>query len=208
MIAENKQRDLLRRYLLGQLAEPEREALADRYFVDEELFDELLEVESELLDDYVRGALANDNRRALEEYLARTPDAAAKLAASHTLMTAAEKKAGDAVATQHVVPTAPVATPLLSALWFLQRRPAARYAFAVVLLAVIGGGIYLLLNQARLRRENRELMARETQALQEKTALADQARREREARVTAEDRVQQLCEEFCWATEKHAAIVG
>ena len=51
-------------------------------------------------------------------------------------------------------------------------------------------------------------MARETQALQEKTALADQARREREARVTAEDRVQQLGEELRRATEKHAETAG
>ncbi len=48
-MAEDQQRAMLRKYLLGELPERERSQLAARYFVDEDLFDELLDVENKLL---------------------------------------------------------------------------------------------------------------------------------------------------------------
>ena len=58
MNSGDTQRAILRSYLLGDMPEAVRTEFADRYFIDEDLFDELLDVEYELLDEYVRGQLS------------------------------------------------------------------------------------------------------------------------------------------------------
>ena len=61
---------LLRRYFLGDLPQGERARLEDRYFVDLELFEELLAAENDLIDAYVRGELTEAERQQFEmEYL-------------------------------------------------------------------------------------------------------------------------------------------
>ena len=48
------------RYLLGELPEDEQAALEARYIADSRVFDEVAKIESDLVDDYVRGKLAAD----------------------------------------------------------------------------------------------------------------------------------------------------
>ena len=91
MAGKDKERGVLRRYLLGELPEAERSQLADRYFFDEELFDELLDVENELLGQYVRKELSPAESKRFSEYLSHLPDGASKLAAAYTLMEAAHE---------------------------------------------------------------------------------------------------------------------
>ena len=51
--------------------------MAEKYFVDEQFFEELLAVENELLDQYVSGRLAPEERKKFGEYLTRLPMAPA-----------------------------------------------------------------------------------------------------------------------------------
>ncbi len=75
----------LRHYLLGKLTEPEREALAERYFVDDELFDQLLEVENELFDQYARHELSPVEKKQFAQYIRGLPDGEVKLATAVAL---------------------------------------------------------------------------------------------------------------------------
>src|SRR5262245_64417535 len=52
----------LTRYLLGGLSEQEQTTLEEEYVADPRLFDEIARVESDLMDDYVRGTLSPDLR--------------------------------------------------------------------------------------------------------------------------------------------------
>lgn len=55
------------RYLLGQLSEQEQAALEKRYFSDPDVFTQVLEVESALVDDYARGRLSSEQREQFEQ---------------------------------------------------------------------------------------------------------------------------------------------
>jgi hypothetical protein len=57
---------LIRRYLLGDLTEPERQLLEDKIMCESGLFRELLVVEDELIDEYVCDSLSDTERTAFE----------------------------------------------------------------------------------------------------------------------------------------------
>jgi anti-sigma factor RsiW len=56
-------------YLLGRLPEAESQDLEERYFRDSELFERLTALETDLLDEYVRGDLPAEDREAFERRL-------------------------------------------------------------------------------------------------------------------------------------------
>lgn len=61
--------ETLTRYLLGGLSEDEQRQLEDSYCVDDELFDQIVAIEDELIDAYVAGELASEDRAAFERQL-------------------------------------------------------------------------------------------------------------------------------------------
>lgn len=65
-------RDELISYLLHQMPEAERAAIADRWMTDPDLHEQLRAAEAELLDDYVRDVLQPDQRARVEQYLLGT----------------------------------------------------------------------------------------------------------------------------------------
>lgn len=85
MESELADRQKLVAYLLGTLPEEEREELAERYFVDDALYEQLLEIETDLIDRYVRGQLSAEDRRRLESYLNSLPDGQNKVAVARAL---------------------------------------------------------------------------------------------------------------------------
>lgn len=60
-------------YLLGQLSEQEQADLERLYLMDDALFEQLLAIEDELRDTYVRGELSRADRRAFEQRLLILP---------------------------------------------------------------------------------------------------------------------------------------
>jgi len=66
--------DLMVRYLLGELAQEERIQFEEVCFADDQRFEELLAVEAELTDDYVRNDLVGLRRERFEKQLLNTPE--------------------------------------------------------------------------------------------------------------------------------------
>jgi hypothetical protein len=62
-----------RSFILGKLAESEREELEGRFLEDPEVFDEIEAVEAELVDEWARGELASEDRRKIEKLRALSP---------------------------------------------------------------------------------------------------------------------------------------
>ena len=178
MSAEERQRAVFRKYLLGELPEAEHSHLADKYFVDEELFDELLDVENELLDEYVHEQLSPHESKRFSDYLSQLPDGASKLATAYALMEAANelRQAPASSAEDARLPLAEVAsigTLRWQALrqWLLADRLFLRYATAVVLIALIAGLSYLSVTKWRLRRDSERLRAERSQSDQNQSRL-------------------------------------
>lgn len=67
-------------YLLGRLSESELERFERSYLTNEALFNELQEVEEELIDDYASGALTAEQRLSFEKYFLRSSERREKLA--------------------------------------------------------------------------------------------------------------------------------
>src|SRR5678809_451720 len=61
------------RYLLGELSEQEQAALEQRYLSNPQVFNEVLKVESELVDAYARGQLSAEMRERFENSYLKQP---------------------------------------------------------------------------------------------------------------------------------------
>jgi hypothetical protein len=66
--------ELVKRFLLGQLAEEEHAMVEERIFTDQESFRELLVVETELIDDFVFGTPSDDEQERMEKHFFVDPE--------------------------------------------------------------------------------------------------------------------------------------
>lgn len=133
------------RYLLGQLSETEEAALEQAFFADDEMFERMWEVENDLVDRYVRGRLATDEREQFERHYLASPQHRRRVATARNLLDAADQSAS-APGTLEARPS------------FLQRltermrfSPAWQFAMAAGMILLMAGGGWLLLERARLQ---------------------------------------------------------
>jgi hypothetical protein len=128
--------NVIRKYLLGQTSEDDRLALEEQLIADDEAYEELLIVEDELTDDYLRGQLSQTERKDFESHFLLSPSHQEKLrfakvvrghVANHTKTTSViepSRKPG-----------------LFGFLPF--RNPALSYALAMALVVMVSGVAYV-----------------------------------------------------------------
>ena len=80
MSSPNDTHSLIIDYLLGRLSETELERFEHSYLTNEELFNDLQEVEDELIDDYANGGLTAEQSLSFEKYFLRSSQRREKLA--------------------------------------------------------------------------------------------------------------------------------
>lgn len=196
-MTEAGQRAVLRKYLLGELPERERSQLADQYFRDENLFDELLDVESELLDQYSRRQLTVEQTRNFRQYLTSLPGGSTKLATAYALKEARNQISDVSPTTfsAHASQTSHSRWHFLPASLF-NRRPLLQYVSVVVVVALLCGLAYLLIARRSLQREVEQLRAERSYAEQEKTQSEEQVRAAQESEAALQDRNSQLQQEL------------
>lgn len=68
---ETQAEDIIVRYLLGLMTEPEREHFEANLCLDPEALEELGATEDELIESYLAGALSDENRQRFETYFLR-----------------------------------------------------------------------------------------------------------------------------------------
>jgi hypothetical protein len=107
----NAQKNLARRYLLGDLPSPEQLTLEQEYFSDSEKFEQVWAVENELVDSYVRGSLTNKERELFERNYLVTSRHQQRVAVARNLLQAA-----DAMIVEEKKATA-IDTPLATSWW-------------------------------------------------------------------------------------------
>jgi hypothetical protein len=71
---QNQDQNRIRLYLLGKLADSEKERIEQELLANDELFEEILIVEEELADDYVAGKLSHAERADFESNFLATPE--------------------------------------------------------------------------------------------------------------------------------------
>src|SRR5262249_51295070 len=177
---------------LGTMLEADRLGLAERYFADDELFEQLLVVETDLLDQYVRGELTPEERMRFERYLLRLPDHRHKIGVAKALSRVISEKQPTAA----TLPEPNSATLSNPTLWgrgmlapAMRSQVVMRY-WAVVLLMVSGIAIvWLVIYSRQLGKENGQLRAKVTklaanqQALEEHTKISEQQKADQQAQI-------------------------
>jgi anti-sigma factor RsiW len=64
---------MLVRYLLGEMSQDEQSRVEESYFADDQLFEELIAVESELIIGYAQGRFSSERRKQLESHFLCSP---------------------------------------------------------------------------------------------------------------------------------------
>ena len=141
----------IRRYLLQGCSEDEANAFEELYFGDPQRLDEIHDVEAELLDQYVRGRLAEADRLLLERHYLDSPARRDRVAFARALAAVVDSERQEREPRPHAVPARPRR-------WIVHALPIA----ASVLLAVLAIG--QMADRARLRQQVEGLSA-ETEAL-------------------------------------------
>jgi len=148
---------LITRYLLGELTEPERTTLEESYFNDSRLFEQLQKAETDLLDDYARGRLSSPLRQRLERRYLGHPELRCRLRFAEALVARV-----DAIQSADASVTVPLSRSRLFDR--LRTRPPAlvSYVALAAMLFLVAGVWFLVNSTARLRQELSEAQAART----------------------------------------------
>ena len=149
MKSELDNEELVRRFLLGELSEPERAEIEDRFLADDPFFQEILIGEDDLMDAYVRGELPAAESELFERCCLSTQHGRQRVEFARTLFNSLSGKTDTIV-------TAREQNATNSSWWrslfgkFIN-RPALGFALAAALAVIVTGGLWLLLEKGRSR---------------------------------------------------------
>lgn len=163
----------IRRYLLEELSEQEREQLERRLMSDDDLYQKLLLGEDDLIDEYISGTLPEHERAKFSQHFLRVPELRDDVRA-----TAALKRYAIETAPRVFAGDAPDVS-LLDRLKKFFMRPAVVIAFATALCAAVALAAWLATQNSRLRRQVEQLQARQTPSPAAGPDLAEQLASER-----------------------------
>lgn len=144
------------RYLLGELSEQEQAALEESYYRDANVFNEVLRVESELVDAYARGQLSTEMRDRFERSYLQHPARRNRVEFARALTTKIDERSLPAQQRELRVSW----MQRLLAVFGGQGR-ALRFATALIILAVALAGVWIFINNRR--RQQREAALIEAQ---------------------------------------------
>jgi hypothetical protein len=173
------QENIIRRYLLGDLPEAERLALEQKFFADDETFEQVWATENNLIDRYVRGRLTAVEKDLFEKNYLASPVHRQRLAFAQTLV-----QAVDSPVQKQVAPSKsqqPLSWWAAGSRWF--RGNTMQLGMAAMVLLLIVGGIWLFTERARLRDqmnqlENAKVSEQQRTEELEKTINEERLRRE------------------------------
>jgi hypothetical protein len=142
----SNQEQTIQRYLLGELPESEQEVLEQQYFTNQRLFDQIVQIENELVDNYARGLLPATTRDRFEKYYLAHPDRRSRAVFAEALATKLDQDQEvevPATATQTWLQRASAVLPGPRLAW--------AFSIAVLLFAVLAGWFFI--ETRRLRQE-------------------------------------------------------
>lgn len=132
----------LRKFLLEDVSDELRNALEDRFLEDEDFMAQLLVVEDELIEDYLRGGVSSREKDLFEKTFLATPRRRERVLAMKGVIAVANAE-DDLISPQIVKEQS-------HSLWsyvfaFLRfENPPARYAFAAIVLLIALGALFLI----------------------------------------------------------------
>jgi hypothetical protein len=156
------------RYLLGVASDEERLRLEQCYFADDRVFAQLSAFEDELIDHYIRGELAEPQRKQFEHHFLNSAERREKLAFAESFVRY--------LSNLPLVVSSPKPEAWHERMtdWLGLRGVPARWAFTATLAAVVVGGVWLVQENWRLQTQLREMQAQQTELRQRDEQLRRQ----------------------------------
>ena len=151
MTESTEENNEIKQYLLGTLSPTARQRVEERLLIEESFFEEVLLGEDELVDQYIDGALSDENRDEFEQHFLSTPERQRKLrfgrALSRYISRESENAADEFIETPHlsaavVPPHSPTWAEQFRAFWRSQTW-GLRATFALALIAIITSALWL-----------------------------------------------------------------
>ena len=158
---------LMRRYFLGDLPSEESARIEDRFLVDADVFEEMLATENDLIDAYVLGELAEDERKKFEAEYLRSPRRREKVEFARTL---------SRVSTLARQPVHVQEISLRKQIWqaFSAQRAIHQWALATAVVAIAMSAAWLIMQNQGLRAGLRQAQARQAELRREEDAQRQQ----------------------------------
>jgi len=151
---------LIKRYLLGDLTEPERQLLEDKVMCEGGLFRELLVVEDELIDDYVCDKLSENERNFFEAcFLHHNEERRQKLRFAWALKTYVSRDPGPQSAPAWVEPRQKQHYRRFLSLLFPRPQVALGAGLAVAFMTIVLGVAYSVVTVSGLQNEVAQIQA-------------------------------------------------
>ena len=162
------------RYLLGELSEQEQAALEERYFSDPNVFDEMLQVESELVDAYARGQLSIELRERFEQSYLKHPARRKRVEFARALTSRIEENERSTTREQTVRSPQRLWTTIVG------RRPALRFAMALVIVLIALASVWVFVNRRQRIQAQRENQKQPEQTAQQPTVTPVEKQQDKE----------------------------
>jgi hypothetical protein len=99
--------NLIRKYLLGELAEADQAALEQELLIDRGKFDRVWAIENELVDSYVRGEMSRADRKRFESHYLASPLHRERVAIAESFLTNIDQSVGETAEVSDKEPAAP-----------------------------------------------------------------------------------------------------
>jgi len=103
----DQRENLIRRYLLGELAEADQTALERELLIDRGKFDQVWAVENEMVDSYVRGEMSRADRKRFESHYLASPLHRERVAIAESFLTDIDQAVGETVEVRAKEPVVP-----------------------------------------------------------------------------------------------------
>ncbi len=170
----DNQEVLMRRYLLGELPETEQLALEAEFFADTNRLEQVQNIETDLVDEYVRGVLSNPERQQFEIHYLTTPAHRERVAFAKELLRAANEQ------------SSPQSVSSKESFWekLLASLRAPQFAFgaaATAIVLIVAGTVWLKNQQANWQQQ---IAKSETERTAERQRL-----RELEAQLAQQNQI-------------------
>ena len=182
----NDANQMITRYLLGEMSEAEATSLEQKYFTDEQFFNEIVDAENDLVDRFVRGQLAPDVRQRFETFYLAHPKRRARARFAAAL-------AGKFDSLSPAVMPSALRAPWWARFTDSYQTPGLAWAFSLAIVLLIAGLVWFAFETRRLHQELARYGAEHAKQEQSQRDLQQQLASEqaRAERLASElDRVQ------------------
>jgi anti-sigma factor RsiW len=178
--------ELMVKYLLGELPEDEQLRLEERFFTDDEFYQQLLALEDELMYDYAAGGLSPEQRVKFERRYLDSPQARRKAELAGAVL----NKAAEASARRAPAPVVEERRSLWQSLtaFFSLQNPAMQFSLAAASALLFVGASWLFYQTTRLRSRVEQIEA--ARVSQERQSAESSARQQRLAAELERERSQ------------------